>query len=155
MKRFQWRLQRVLEIKQKEEQARRAELVNITERLSQARGELFMQKRTLEDLIDSVAAAGPAERLDQQAFLMTWSAINDAAIKKLENDIQMLTGRQKEKIAEIMKLKQFNEGLERLREEAKQEFFREQEKLEQKEMDDAVTSRFARQVMTQKDEVVL
>lgn len=155
MKRFKWRLQRVLDIKQKEEQVRRAELVNITEQLSQARGELFMQKRILEDLIDSVSEANPQQRLDQQPFLMTWSATNDTKIKKLENDIQIFTGRQKDKIAEIMKLKQFNEGLEKLRTEAELEFFNEQEKREQKEMDEAVTSRFARQIMTQKDEVVL
>lgn len=154
MKRFTWRLQRVLDIKQKEEQVRRSELVTITEQLSQARGELFMQKRILEDLIETVAGADPAERLGQQAFLMTYSAANDAAIKKLQADIKRLTVRQQEKIAEIMKIKQFNEGLEKLRTEARLEFFREQEKREQKEMDDAVTSRFARHMMTQENEVV-
>ena len=50
MRRFKWRLQRVLEVKRKEEQVKRAELMQITEQLSQARGELFMQKRKLEEL---------------------------------------------------------------------------------------------------------
>jgi flagellar export protein FliJ len=154
MKRFTWRLQRVLDIKQKEEQVKRSELVTITEQLSQARGELFMQKCILDDLIERVAGADPFQRLQQQAVLMTYSAVNDAAIKKLQADIERLSVRQKEKIAEIMKIKQFNEGLEKLRTEARLEFFREQEKREQKEMDDAVTSRFARHIMTQENEVV-
>jgi flagellar export protein FliJ len=156
MKRFNWRLQRVLDIKQKEEQVKRSELVNLTGKLSQARGELFMQKRILEDLIDSVSQTAPADRLDRQAFFLTYAAANDATIKKLQKEICELTARQQEKIAEIMKLKQFNEGLEKLRTEARLEFFNEQEKLEQKEMDDAATSRFACHIMTHKtDEVVV
>jgi hypothetical protein len=44
MKRFVWRLQRVLEIKKKEEQKTRAELFELTERLAQARGELLARQ---------------------------------------------------------------------------------------------------------------
>ena len=155
MKRFKWRLQRVLDIKQKEEQVKRAELVNTTEQLSQARGELFMQKRILEDLINRLSEVCPQERLGRQEFFMTYSAANDTKIKKLESEIELLTARQKEKIAEIMKLKQFNEGLEKLRTEAETEFSKEQEKLEQKDLDDASTFRFARNIMSQSKEVVL
>lgn len=155
MKRFKWRLQRVLDIKQKEEQAKRAQLVDITERLSQARGELFMQKRKLEELIDALSEIGPQERLDRQAMLMTYSAANDRVIKKLEEEIELLKARQQEKIADVLKIKQFNEGLEKLRAEAKTEFMTEQEKHEQKDTDEATTSRMARKMMTQSNEVVL
>ena len=65
MKRFQWRLQRVLDIKQKEEQVKRAELVHLTEKLSQARVALFIQKRILEDLLDELADIHPHERLNR------------------------------------------------------------------------------------------
>ena len=148
MKRFKWRLQRVLDIKKKEEQVKRAELVDITEQLSQAHGQLFMQKRILEDLIDSVSQAHPQEQLSRQEFFMAHSGTNDMKIKKLEKDIKTFTARQKEKIAEILKIKQFNEGLEKLRAEAEIKFVSDQEKLEQKDMDEAAVFRFARQIMT-------
>jgi flagellar export protein FliJ len=147
MKRFEWRLQRVLDIKQKEEQVKRAELVHITEQLSQMRVALFLQKRILEDLLEELAEAHPHERLSRQAMLMTYSAPNDRKIKELQENVNNLAAQQQEKLAEILKLKQFNEGLEKLRADAQEEYFKEQETLEQKAMDEASTSRFARQRM--------
>lgn len=155
MKRFKWRLQRVLDIKQKEEQIKRAELFDLTEQLSQVRGELFMQKRILEDLLQSLAEKPLRDRWGQQEFLMTYSAANDAIIKALEDKTQALTVKQKEKVSEIMTIKKFNKGLERLRSEAKMEFIKEQEKLEQKESDERVTSDFTRKIMKQNERLEL
>ncbi len=147
MKRFQWRLQRVLDIKQKEEQVKRAELVRITEQLSDTRVAVFLQKRILEDLMQALAEADSQDRIRQQALLMTYSAANDRKIKELEKTVVNLAARQQEKLAEILKLKQFNEGLEKLRTDAQEDYFKEQETLEQKMLDEASTSRFARQRM--------
>lgn len=147
MKRFKWRLERVLDIKQKEEQARRAQLVNITHCLEQARGELFIQKKILQDLIENLSEMTLQERLGRQEFLMRYSTANREKIKHLEKEIEVLTAQQEEKVAEIMKIKQFNEGLEKLRAEARNEFFKEQEMLEQKEQDQITTVRFARKAM--------
>ncbi len=149
MKRFHWRLQHVLDIKQKEEQIKRAELFELTEKLSQTRGELFMQKKILEDLLGSLAEKPAVDRWGQQEFLMTYSAANDAIIKELENKTESLTAQQKEKMAEILTIKKFTKGLERLRSNAQTEFIKEQEKLEQKESDERVTSDFARKIMKQ------
>jgi len=154
MKRFKWRLQRVLEVKKKEEQVKRAELVQITEQLSQVRGELFMQKRRLETLLEELGETDTADRLDRQRQFMSYSAANDKVIKTLEHRISELADRQKDKIAEIMKIKQFNDGLEKVRTEAQAAFIGEQEKLEQKQMDEITTSRIARKMITS-DEVAL
>ena len=151
MRRFKWRLQRVLEVKRKEEQVKRAELMQITEQLSQARGELFMQKRKLEELLDELTETNAADRLDRQRQFMAYSAANDKVIKSLENQIRDLANRQKDKIAEIMKIKQFNEGLEKVRAEAQAAFIAEQEKLEQTQMDEMTTSRIARKMMTSEE----
>ena len=72
-----------------------------------------MQKRILEDLIDSVSETHPQEQLGRQEFLMTYSKTNDKTIKKLEGDVKVLAAQQQEKIAEVLKIKQFNEGLEK------------------------------------------
>lgn len=154
MKRFKWRLQRVLEVKKKEEQVKRAQLVQITEQLSQARGELFMQKRKLEELLDELYETGPQDRLDRQQQFMIYSAANDRMIQRLEKQIKQLADQQKDKIAEILKIKQFNEGLEKVRSEAQAAFIAGQEKLEQKQMDEMTTSRIARKMITS-EEVVL
>jgi len=144
MKRFVWRLQRVLDIKAKQEQKKRAELLEITEKLAQARGQLLTQQRILRNIALAIAQDPPAKRLGQQEFFLKYSASNDEQIKKLKDQISKLEIQQRAKIAEVIKARQFKEGLERLRAEAKKRFIKEQEKLEQKELDEGATVSFAR-----------
>ena len=47
MKKFVWRLQKVLEINEKRQQAKKAELFKITEKLALARANLLAQQRIL------------------------------------------------------------------------------------------------------------
>ena len=68
-------------------------------------------------------------------------------IKKLANEVSELESAQKQKIADVLKVKRAKEGLEKLRDEAKREFIKEQEKLEQKEMDEQATVSFARKTI--------
>jgi flagellar export protein FliJ len=144
MKRFVWRLQRVLEIKEKEEQKTRAELFKLTERLAQTRGELLARKKRLENIIKELAERNPKTRLGEQEFFLRYSTVSDEKIKKLKNYIKELESQQREKIAEVLKARRFKEGLEKLRVEAKIQFIKEQEKLEQKELDEGATISFVR-----------
>ncbi len=149
MKRFAWRLQRVLDIKRKEEQIKRVELLEIAEKLAQVRGELLIQKRLLKNIIDSLTKEHPRIRLNKQEFFLRCSATNDELIKKLESKVNELATRQKGKIAEVLKVKRFKEGLNKLRVEAKTQFIREQERLEQKDADEMTIMGFARKIVQQ------
>ncbi len=149
MKRFAWRLQRVLDIKGKEEQTKRVELLEITEKLAQVRGELLMQKRLLKNIIDSLTKEHSRIRLNKQEFFLRCSTTNDELIKKLESQANELEIRQKGKIAEVLKVKRFKEGLNKLRVEAKTQFIREQERLEQKDADEMTIMGFARKIVQQ------
>jgi len=146
MKRFVWRLQRVLEIKKKEEQKTRAELFELTEKLAQARGELLARQKILESIIEGLTEVMPKKRLGDQEFFLKYSAASVEQIKKLEDKVSQLESRQREKIAEVLKVRRFKEGLERLRAEAKMQFIRQQEKLEQKELDEGATISFVRKL---------
>ena len=150
MKRFAWRLQRLLDIKAKEEKIKRAELLGVTERLAQTRGGLAMQKRLLKNIIDGLAEEHPAKRLARQELFMKSSVTDDELIEKLESRVRQLETEQKEKIAEVLKVRRFKEGLEKLRVEAKSQFIKEQEKLEQKEADEMAAIGFVRK-MAKKD----
>jgi flagellar FliJ protein len=144
MKRFVWRLQRVLEIKKKEEQKTRAELFEITERLAQKRGELIARQKMLESIIEGLTERNPKKRLGVQEFFLRYSTATDEQIKKLKGMVNELESQQREKIAEALKVRRFKEGLEKLRVEAKIQFIKEQEKLEQKELDEGATISFVR-----------
>lgn len=146
MKRFVWRLQRVLDIKRKEEQKTRAELFELTERLAQARGELLARRKMLESIIEELTERNPKGRLGEQEFFLRYSTISDEQIKRLKENVNELESRQREKIAEVLKVRRFKEGLEKLRIEAKIQFIKEQEKLEQKELDEGATISFVRKL---------
>lgn len=147
MKQFTWRLQRVLDIKRKEEQIIRAQLLGITEKLAQTRGELLVQKMILKSIIDDLTEEHPSRRLVKQEFFLRSSTTNDELIRKLKNNVSKLGIQQKEKIDEVLKVKRYKKGLEKLRVEAKMQFIREQEKLEQKDSDEMTIMGFARKII--------
>jgi flagellar FliJ protein len=146
MKKFVWRLQRVLDIKKKEEQKKQSELLEITEKLAHVRSELLIREKILENIIDNLTKEQPGKRLGKQEFFLKCSAANDELIRKLKNKINDLETQQREKKAEVLKLKRFNKSLEKLRAEAKTQFIKEQDRLEQKEADEMSTIRFARKI---------
>ncbi len=144
MKRFVWRLQRVLDIREKEEQKKTAELLELTDKLAVTRGELLIKQKTIENIINSINNENPKKRLGKQEFFLAYSYISDRQIKKLREKIRHLELQQKEKIEEVLKAKRYKEGLKRLRTEARLQFIKEQEKYEQKELDDGSTISFVR-----------
>ena len=148
MKRFVWRLQRVLDIRKKEEQKARAELLELTERLAETRGELLIQQKMLEDIINGLTGENPKKRLGKQEFFLKFSVVSDEQIKKLEDKVNELESQQRDKIAEVLKLRRFKEGLERLRTETKMQFIKEQERLEQKQLDEGATVSFVRKAQS-------
>ena len=144
MKRFVWRLQRVLDIKAKEERAKRAELFQLTEKLAETQGRLLMRQRILQNIISGIAEKTPRKRLSKQEFFLKYSVTSDEEIKKLKSQVSELESQQRKKITEVLRARRFKEGLERLRDEAKKRFIEEQEKLDQKELDEQATVSFAR-----------
>ncbi len=147
MRRFAWRLQRVLDLKEKEEQLRTAELLALTDKLARRRGELLMQQRMLKEMLNDIAKKQGQDRLSQQELFLKYCGPTDETIKRLKGRVSELELRQREKIAELTKVRRFKESLERLRAEAKKKFIDEQEKLEQKQFDEAATMKFAREMM--------
>ena len=146
MRRFVWRLQRVLDIRTKQEQIKTQELFALTEKLAQKRGEMFTQQRILRDILESIAREKPGERLSRQEFFLRNSAATDEQIRRLQKSIDELERKQKDMIAEVLKVRRAKEGLERLREQAKKKFIEAQEKIEQKQLDEMATVSFSREI---------
>ena len=140
MKRFVWRLQKVLDVKTKEEQARQMELFRLTETLAEKRSELLLRQRILQEIISDIKKNRSSGRLGAQEFFLKHAATNDECIRALQRAIEEVEARQKQKMAELLAARRFKEGLERLRAEARERFVQEQEKLEQKELDDRTSA---------------
>lgn len=134
----------MLDIRTKQEQVKTRELFALTEKLAQVRGELLTQQRILQDTIESIARERTKERIKKQEFFLRNSAATDEQIKRLEVAVTELENRQKEMIAEVLKIRRSKEGLERLKEQAKKRYIEEQDKLEQRQLDEMAVTNFAR-----------
>ncbi len=144
MKRFAWRLQKILDIKIKEEQFKRMELFRLTEALAERRTALLMRQRILQEIMAEIARAPLSNRLKTQELFLRHATTNDRRIRELQGQIKDLEIRQKEKIREVLAAKRFKEGLEKLRAEAKERYIQEQERTEQRASDDRTMVAFAR-----------
>ncbi|MBN1973737.1 MAG: hypothetical protein JW787_08870 [Sedimentisphaerales bacterium] len=144
MRRFVWRLQRVLDIRIMQERKASSELLVLTEKLASTRGELLVQKKILESIIKNIAGNSPGKRLAEQEFFLKNSEASNNKIKKLKDKIHELELQHKQKIYEVIQLRKAKEGMEKLRTEAKERYIKEQEKIEQKELDEKANILFVR-----------
>jgi flagellar export protein FliJ len=145
MRRFVWRLQRVLDIRKKQEQIKTQELFALTEKLAQTHAALFEQEKILKDIMESIINEKSSERLKKQEFFLRNSAATDEQIKLLKIKIETLVKKQKEMVSELLKIRRSKEGLEHLREQAKKRYIEEQEKIEQRQLDETGILRFVRE----------
>ena len=148
MRKFAWRLERLLSIKTIEERREKTELLALTEESAQQQSNLLFKKRILQNIAAEINDKDRQHRIAEQAIFLKYSVANDEQIKKLQKNISELEEQKKVKIAEVVKIRRFKEGLEKLREKAKREFIYEQEKLEQNASDEETVTRFARQMQT-------
>jgi flagellar biosynthesis chaperone FliJ len=139
-----WRLQHVLDIRTNEEQTKRTELLKITERLAESRGELLTRQAILRDMISRIGQKKPHKRLGEQEFFFKHSAASEEQVKILKARARALESEQRQKMTEVLKIKRSKESLEKLRAEAKRQYIEEQEKLEQKELDEIAGISFVR-----------
>lgn len=143
MKRFVWRLQRLLDIKIKQEEVMRSELVAVTERAVAVRSQIMVRRAALRKMLAELSRKKGKQRLSEQEFFLKYAHVSDEEIKKLELKLAGLEKLRQRKIQEIMKIRRFRKGLERLRAEAKARFLKEEEKREQKDLDDKTIMSFA------------
>ena len=95
MKRFVWRLQRVLDIRTKEEQKARAELLKLTEKLAETQGELLTWRKMLEEIINGLAVGNPKKRLGRQEFFLRYSAAQHELLQDFAAQTEVLRDHEK------------------------------------------------------------
>ncbi len=144
MARFAWRLQKVLDVKDKIEQVKRAELLRIAEQIAKSRADLLNQQRILKEALDEISRLEPHRRLSQQEFFLRYASANDEKIEGYKARIRELEAAHRQKACELMEIRQAKEALERLKEKARQRFVHEQDQAEQKEFDDRAGTAFVR-----------
>jgi len=129
------------------EEARRSELVTITQQAVSLRGQIMMQKTILRRMLAELEQKEASKRLAEQEFFFKYAHVTDKRIKKLEELLVEVEKLRREKIKELMEIRKFRKGLDKLREKAKTEYLKEQNAYEQKDLDDKTSISIARSII--------
>lgn len=138
MKKFAWRLQRLLDIQQKKEQVQRNELFTLTEETVAVRSRMMMLKTQLRTRMAEIQELSGPQRLEHQAMFLEHVSVRDREITGLAAQWKELEKRRKEKMNQILQTRKFRKGLERLRSKAYSEYMQRMNQEEQKNLDDNV-----------------
>lgn len=147
MKKFKWRLQRLFDLKVKQEDVMRNELVSITEQAVALRGRIMLRKTALRQMLAKLKKKDAKKRMQEQQLVLKYIHVTDKEIEALGMKLIELEKLRREKIKQIMKIRKLRKGLEKLRDNAKADFIKELEKFEQNELDDNTTITFARKIL--------
>ena len=144
MKKFIWRLQRLLEIKQKQEQVQRSELVALTEKSVAIRGRIMILKTRLRNQLAELKTLPPDQRLQAQALYLEYVPVRDAEIRRLQDQWNELERQRRQKLYQLLRTQKFRKGLERLRQQARAEYMQQMNREEQKTLDECTHTRLTR-----------
>ncbi len=144
MRQFHWRLDRILEIKMKEEQIKQAVLAETTYHLAQVRVQLLRRQQILAGLLKDIRKKPANEKLDSQKIFLENSKANDDEIRQIQKKVQQLQQQEAEKTSELIDIKRYIKKLQKIRQKACDAFLVEQRKLQQNELDENFGIRVAR-----------
>jgi flagellar biosynthesis chaperone FliJ len=152
MKRFSWPLQRLLDVTEQRERAQRAEMLALTRQMARLRQEAIVHRAGVRALIAEMGGMELIERLRRYVDFVRCCQAHDRQIEQLESHIAELTDQREQMMQVLMKTRKSRETLERLRQEARQEYLREQGKLEQAQFDETAHTAKARQMIASRVE---
>lgn len=146
MRRFHWRLQRLLDVKEQQEQALRLELVALNQEALELRRQIIFHRSLARTWLLEMRDWPLQRRIDQHGAVMRCVHVAEMRIDALELALHDLKAKRKEKTDELMQVRSRRQTLQRLGEEARQEHLRKELLREQKELDDGAQVAFARKM---------
>ena len=149
MQKFIWPMQRLLEVKTKQENAMRADLMALGEHCAALRSRMMMEKIQLRNLLGEVAALAGPERMLHQSQFMQYVHVKDDQIRQLAGRLEEAEQKRRQKMQELLTLRKFRKGLECLRERALLEYHQQINRDEQKRTDENTCTVLARQMAAQ------
>ena len=147
MKKFRWRLQRLLDIRLKQEEALRTELMGLMEQTAALRGRILMERAMLRSHLADLRQTAADRRIRRQQDFMACVSVVDARIAALQTDLNTLEQKRKEKTEAIMTVRKFRKSLERLKTQALDEYVYALHGEEQKNQDESTGVAFTRRLM--------
>jgi len=150
MRRFNWPLQRLLDVTTQRERTLRSKLFMLLQRITHLHQEIIRRNAVLRSSLADLAEQSIEERIARQRIFMRWSASVTREIRVLRSHVKDLGASRAETMAQLVKARKSKETLRRLRTEAEQEHVRGELRLEQKRFDEVAQTAFSRRLAHRK-----
>jgi Na+/phosphate symporter len=137
VKRFRWRLQRLLDVTARREQMLRWELLATAREMARVRVAIAVRQVTIRSTLARLATMTVDERLARQAAAMIGCAANEAQLTRLRSELGELEKKKAELLKKFMHERARHKTLDRLRSQALERHNREQGRLEQHQFDES------------------
>lgn len=149
MKRFVWPYQRLLDIKDKQEQAIRGELIVLTEKAAGIRGRVMMLNMLLRSALAELKDRQKKRGIGPQADFMRHVHVKDAEISRLNQELAQVEHDRNEKLNALMELQKTRKTLEKLRVKALAEYHVQVNRDEQNALDENISTTYARAILAE------
>jgi len=144
MKRFVWRLQRLLDLKVRQHEMLRAELAALSEQAATVRAQILMLKAQIRGRLAEMRTLAADQRLEKQQMFLQFAHVLDTRMKALSDKLASLEQQRREKINQLLAIRKERKSLEKLRARAVEEYRKEQNRQEQMITDEAGCTTYAR-----------
>jgi len=144
MKRFKWKLERVLDIKRQRERALRHELFMLAQAIARVQEAILERRTRLRMVLEELAERSLADRIAEQAVFMQFAGHEEAAIRRLQARRRELEETRSQTQQRFLEVRAACKMLVRLREEAYRAYLREIGGREQAMLDESAHMAYAR-----------
>jgi flagellar export protein FliJ len=144
MKKHTWRLQRVLDVRIKQEEAKKAELMAVTHRLLAARQAVIVKQAMMRSILLELSRKDAKIRMAEQPTIMKHMAFSEEELNILKRRVDEIEIERKRKADEMMEARMARKAMEKLQEKARVEYMKRVNAVEQKELDELSGGRFVR-----------
>ena len=144
MKRFAWKLQRVLDVTAQRERVLRGDLLALGQTIAGVRESILRRQAELRTVLGDLARQAAGVRLAEQAIFMACVETEKRFLEALRVRLAQLEAQREEKRQAFLRTRATRRGLERLRAEARAQHLREAGRREQTDFDEAAHVAYAR-----------
>ena len=144
MKRFKWRLQKVLDVTMHTEEVLRSDLLAVSRRMAGLSQEISARRAMIAALLEELAQLCLQDRVARHELVMAGSQRKQAEIRQFADQLARCRRERMKKTEQLLKTRASRETLERLREEARVRYARAQALIEQKQFDESAQVAHAR-----------
>lgn len=150
MKKFRWPLQRLLDVRARQEQMLAAELAGIAKQLQDLEKEELRQRNVLKKALEHWGKKPLGKRMECQDAFSKALQFQETQIRRAKEACLQCQRLKKIKMDQLLQAKASRETLERLREKAAQEYFQESLREQQGLLDESSQSAFVRKQLSQR-----